>query len=90
MRPLNREEEIYLLTIPKNIRPNIIRVFYERIIPRATLCTIYIEHKFCGIPLNPIEVHGVTIRSKADKEDYKIGQKWSFIRAVELYLKSKE
>lgn len=86
MRPLNRDENIVLLSYKK--RPDIIGVSYERIVPRATLCTIYVEHKFLFIPLNPKFYHGVAIRSKADKEDYKIGQRWAFKRAVELYLKN--
>ncbi len=92
MRPLNPEEKLILMDfkILKSDRPKVISVSYERIVPRATLCTIYIEHKFLFIPLNPKIYHGVTIRSKSDKENYKIGQKWSFIRAVELYLKNCE
>lgn len=92
MRPLNPDEHLILMDfkLTKSDRPNIIGVSYERIVPRATLCTIYVEHRFLFIPLNPKIYHGVTIRSKADKENYKIGQKWAFKRAVELYLKNEK
>ena len=92
MRPLNTDEKMILMDfkILKSDHPKVVGVSYERIAPRATLCTIYIEHKFLFIPLNLIEVHGVTVRNENDAEDPKIGEEWSFRRAVKLYLKNEK
>ncbi len=88
MRPLNRFEKVILMDF-KN-PPKIIGADYERIDPRATLCHIYIENKFWFIPLNPIVIHGVTVRNENDVEDPKIGEEWSFKRAVKLYIKKQK
>lgn len=86
MRPLNESERLILLNFKNS--PKIIGVDYERIAPRATLCHIYVENKFLFIPLNPIVVHGVTVRNENDTENSKIGEEWSFKRAIKLYIKN--
>jgi hypothetical protein len=87
-RPINYEEKISSIH-SIDIR-DILDVDYERLTPgdRTTLCTIRIRKYFWMVPLNPISVHGISIRHENDIEDPKIGEAWSFKRALKLYLKN--
>jgi hypothetical protein len=84
-RPLNYEEKI--ISIASGVR--VLDVDYKRLDPdkRVTLCTICIQKYLWFISLNPIIVHGIALRHENDIEDPKIGEAWSFRRALKQYLK---